>query len=601
MKKPARSAILLLLLLSLLVAACAPIAPPTVPPAISTAGPTATPEPEEESAGDLESDSEADLEMESDLDPETKATDPYAINLPNTDEQCVLSGDGTGFTSRGAIARVETYQLIPVFNDEGVFIDAQKIVQENELHGPFVYETVATTLDKLEDYVERGYFDNNQSGDSYSLDDNKVAILVIDEFTEPGSLNGKPQQPIEVEIWKFHNGEGIEIGEILVAKVDIQNFSLDLVANASAEAILRLANDHGIHKFVLNMSWVMAPCDVTVSANAQEYMAKLCPLLPPEGLSLEDLPRENLLIEELSREDRSLEDLLPEVETLLGEYEKIHSIKTLLDVLSLGSFEGSLADLCNNAQRDVFFAEMEETFREKDVHDLWSRFVPILSNTPDLGRLILRASYGYEDGTIDPEDYAIRPYETSYYQLLECLLWGEDINDPVCDTLSEHLSADAQLLPFQFIPIAAAGNLELVDIAIHPEAKDFPYAPALWDSVLSVSADDWTQWGQYVSKRAEVAIGGQYTSPLEGSSFAAARVSVWAAIHLLLGGEAVCSSFPDIVPLLGYSTKPDKSDGKNMMLRKAINTHCPEHSSLLTLSFDDLDDLDKLLNMLYSR
>jgi hypothetical protein len=91
------------------------------------------------------------------------------------------------------------------------------------------------------------------------------------------------------------------------------------------------------------------------------------------------------------------------------------------------------------------------------------------------------------------------------------------------------------------IPIASAGN----------EGRNFPYAPGLWPTVVSISAEytgyetcstpaGASKKPSPLSNNGEVAKNGMFECHA-GTSFAAPRLSMEAALYLLAGGNVVCT------------------------------------------------------------
>jgi hypothetical protein len=103
------------------------------------------------------------------------------------------------------------------------------------------------------------------------------------------------------------------------------------------------------------------------------------------------------------------------------------------------------------------------------------------------------------------------------------------------------------------VAVGAAGN-GLVENGVRT-ITHFPFAPALWDSVLSVSANSegrlasYSNWGEIAadgSFRATIQSSGSPLSVpisvnLRGTSFAAPRISAEEAIYLLHGGSISCN------------------------------------------------------------
>jgi hypothetical protein len=108
-------------------------------------------------------------------------------------------------------------------------------------------------------------------------------------------------------------------------------------------------------------------------------------------------------------------------------------------------------------------------------------------------------------------------------------------------------------------PAVQAGDGEVVKIRL-----DFPFAPAIWNSVVSVSATEadpafagpavpGSDLRTRYSNGGEVMLDGQYTygtTSVHGTSFAAPRLAYLEALYLLGGGAVPCGQ---PVPPLGYS------------------------------------------------
>ena len=124
----------------------------------------------------------------------------------------------------------------------------------------------------------------------------------------------------------------------------------------------------------------------------------------------------------------------------------------------------------------------------------------------------------------------------------------------------------------RLIPVAAAGN----------DKRPFPYLPAAWDSVLSVGANN------YESNAAEIWMNGESSmrDPIDlwkgGSSFAAPRVSVWAALYLSATRSARSPSAAAVKPVLGIKSDWSQMDDtkKDLALEDAAKV-CPEFKALV--------------------
>lgn len=151
----------------------------------------------------------------------------------------------------------------------------------------------------------------------------------------------------------------------------------------------------------------------------------------------------------------------------------------------------------------------------------------------------------------------------------------------------------------QFIPVAAAGNLP------RNTMPDYPYAPALWDSVVSISAVEALpgRSSSYTSNFGEIAMRGLHPSaidehgePRQGTSFAAPRFSVWAAMYLLTGGPSPCEEGDDHYPVLGYKKDnwniQDWPHDPNLSLMEAAEFYCPGFRKLKDLGWPMDTDAD---------
>ena len=129
----------------------------------------------------------------------------------------------------------------------------------------------------------------------------------------------------------------------------------------------------------------------------------------------------------------------------------------------------------------------------------------------------------------------------------------------------------ADPIPQQIISIGAAGN----------SSQTFPYAPALWDGVVSVSAADCDCGDEpaYYSNHGEVMLDGRHPTAdgIVGTSYAAPRLSVLAARYLLDGGINPCASRLDIFPVLGYMPEERiDAEWRNLAMQDATAAYCRE-------------------------
>jgi hypothetical protein len=151
--------------------------------------------------------------------------------------------------------------------------------------------------------------------------------------------------------------------------------------------------------------------------------------------------------------------------------------------------------------------------------------------------------------------------------------------DPLQDFFAAHSD--------KIVPIASAGNFGL----------DYPFWPAAWGQVISVSAStgegfnasgSWDKKdntpllganaeekgkkGTRISNFGEVMLPGEYSSKdygvIMGTSFAAPRLSVAVALYLSQVGTDYCRK-KNGSPALAYG------DWKNLTLQEAVTTYCP--------------------------
>jgi hypothetical protein len=137
---------------------------------------------------------------------------------------------------------------------------------------------------------------------------------------------------------------------------------------------------------------------------------------------------------------------------------------------------------------------------------------------------------------------------SSYKEANQSFLAERLVNDPLFI-----LVEDPEL--GVIISVAAAGNAGL----------DYPFAPAMWERVLSVSADaDYANAGEVVANDV-VTLTLQGGETIHGTSFAAPELSVRAAYYLMQGHGAECNG---LRPPLAYMA------WDNWPLPDAAGTYC---------------------------
>lgn len=288
-------------------------------------------------------------------------------------------------------------------------------------------------------------------------------------------------------------------GHILLIPVDIGDFDTATVRSGIEETMADLVlYDEDISRVVLNLSWVIMPKgDCQRPQDADEYRDLVC--------------------EAVSDDEEAKNELLEDIKATLDD---------------LGLPEESIDTIC----RENYFANIA----------------------------VRVASYpfllGHQFAQLEPD---------SYFEI-----GSAEPTGPLGELLTRCALGDGCAENVQHvISIGAAGN----------RGWEFPMMPALWDSVVSVSAREGL--GQdpaqceagsiFCSNRAEITAAGThpfespliaatapncvpgfncglYSGEVKGSSYAAPRLSVLAALYLLSGGGNPCADTPSIHPPLGY-------------------------------------------------
>lgn len=172
-------------------------------------------------------------------------------------------------------------------------------------------------------------------------------------------------------------------------------------------------------------------------------------------------------------------------------------------------------------------------------------------------------------GLVETRDFYLPPRQEGPYgeekpQLPRRIL-EELAGDPLRQFFQE---PQPELAGLEIINVAAAGNAAL----------GYPYAPALWENVLSVSAPDgekrYANRGEVIAGDV-VAITNRDGNPVQvpGTSFAAPEVSVRAALYLARGGKATCpGGEKTTTPPLAYA--PETGPWDNLTLSSARVKFC---------------------------
>lgn len=134
--------------------------------------------------------------------------------------------------------------------------------------------------------------------------------------------------------------------------------------------------------------------------------------------------------------------------------------------------------------------------------------------------------------------------------------------DPLLKLLNNYLDEGAEGNPVS--NIAAAGNFGF----------NFPFAPGIWESVVSVSAEE------SLSNAGEVLMKGAFECEINttcyGTSFSAPLLSYLTAMHFLKGGSNDCQGLKGkSTPPLGYASL-EGSSWLNLSFEDAVEDYCAQ-------------------------
>lgn len=401
-----------------------------------------------------------------------------------------------------------------------------------------------------------------------------VAIFVIDKFTTVTEID----EEIEADYpkgegciidpdgsgYKSGGGGGSEHGRLVwstITETLTKTYSADLVSGQSnadlwaflaSPAQVAAANAAGEFDATSQRWWIpgygfirLIPVDIgdfdtaTVSAGIENTLATL-----------------ELYGEEISRVVLNMSwVILPK-----GECARPADANTYRDLIC------ELADV-DDATREEFLDEIKETLDEQGLPA--GSFEQVCEGTVFLNNVVKAAANPFllrrRFALLAPEEYLG--------------VGSKDPSGPLGQLLDRYAIGDKYA--GQVISVGAAGN----------SGWEYPMMPALWDSVVSVSA--WEGLGQnsadcdanslFCSNSVEVTITGThpyegsliadtaldcvpgfdcelYQNEVKGSSYAAPRLSVLAALYLLNGGTNPCSDQLGIHPPLGYMVETNTAD-----------------------------------------
>ncbi len=340
----------------------------------------------------------------------------------------------------------------------------------------------------------------------------------------------------EILTWMYGQQKVILIG------VDTNEYRTDVVTSNILGVVDALRNDFGISRIVLNMSFVIAPCDVG---------------------------------KWLSLADRTGTQLLDEYIAISWTLSELADFRDALDKLA-GAPRPSPSPSSNDPLRDELlkpeYVQIQNVLKDATK----------LAALPEPVRTRLFYSLLSRD-TLPSKEPPSKPLNPLATQFLN------QINN---DALNLWLKGLVNNPATKVIPVAAAGNgigFDLGDeVAQRAVRPDFPFAPAMWNSVVSASSwnPDKHSDRAFYSNSGEVMLDGhfEFTPPsvgnvlkLDGTSFAAPRLSHKEALYLLTGGPMPCAPH---IPPLGYSDLDDSEPSwLNMPLEDAIKSYCSDFNN----------------------
>lgn len=346
-----------------------------------------------------------------------------------------------------------------------------------------------------------------------------------------------------VQQWALEDG-----GEVLLVGVDTIGYSTDVIAQRIPEALDLIEEGLGLRRFVVNMSFAIVPCDsilegLEAGAALDEYKAILA----------DEFPELAALFDRLVNEDG------------------VDEATALVTVLNLSS---TSPEARARVEAAILDRQTGSTYQERDSGDVGEYLVECYPSLPEAD---IQQQNVEPTPTFDPDT------DGTPINIPEC---DDPIfeGDPLISSLREVVVRDAEAEDGRrVINIASAGNSDL----------GFAFAPGYYPSVVSVSAEFSAlppgigAGVALTSNAGEVQMDGVYGHEIElngalemvfdvGTSFAAPRLSVEAAIYLLGGGETSC------VGGLGQSSPPLAHLGwDNLSRQDAGRSYCLEFNALV--------------------
>jgi hypothetical protein len=344
--------------------------------------------------------------------------------------------------------------------------------------------------------------------------------------------------------WQMLDGK-----EILLVAVDTDGYTTEVIGPRINEAIQYFtgSSDFKVDQFVVNMSFVILPC-----GDLQDPVDYAAMLQQPE-----------------------FEDLRKAIDTAIENGEDV------LDVL--------VSNPQFAAFREQALKEMSDDYRA-NLASCYERVVSDQKEPNDLQSAAQAQGQSItQDVTRTPTpDTTVTPIASNTQLVTErCqpLLAG---NDSLARGLTVLVEEPGSVGASAVIPVGASGN----------SGYSYAFAPGYWPNVVSVSAD-YTGWetcnpsvtptnaifAPPLGNSGEVIMGGLYNC-LNGTSFAAPRLSLEAAIYLSRGGAMLCTGSNSAnngvdSPPLAYIQKDGTPIFEDLERVEASNQYCTDFNTLM--------------------
>jgi len=274
---------------------------------------------------------------------------------------------------------------------------------------------------------------------------------------------------------------GVDNGHLMLAGVDTDQYTSDVIAGRIEESVRLLNRQFGITRFVLNMSFAIIPCDDVLTPG--QYQAFL------EQESADFQTQLQSALEALAATPDGLP--LPSSAAKFLSSDDAQRFRQELREQQLAQFD-TCYPLRDDASQDAVAAQTSQPAQPNDARP----------NGLPLDAICAE---------VQPE------------------------NEPLARSIAALESLEVQAGQLSIIPIAASGN----------RGDIFSFAPGFWPNVVSVSAfynepEYCAGFPLPPSNAGEVQMYGMYDC-LPGTSFAAPRLSLEAGMYLMRAGTVSCA------------------------------------------------------------